>query len=284
MGAAIASRLLSLERKIVVWNRSREKTEPLAAAGAQVAATAAELASRCECVMSILADGPAVESTYGAGEGLLAGEVAGKLFIEMSTVRPRIEERLAERARALGAAFVDSPVGGSVGPAREGRLFAFVGAEAVDFERAKGVLELVCRRVEHVGPVGSGARMKLAINLPLLVYWQALAEALVLCRPLGLEPARLIDIFADTSGGPNVLKARGGAIQAALAGAASGAVTFDVDSVRKDLRTMIEEGETLGRDLPLARRVLECYDEAVPEGLGGADVVRLLTRFLDRQG
>src|SRR5207249_11582611 len=99
----------------------------------------------------------------------------------------------------------------------------------------------MCRRVEHVGTVGAGAAMKLAINLPLLVFWQAFGEALSLCEPLGIDPARLMDIFADTSGGPNVLKVRGPAIVAALAGEGPGGATFDADSSRKDLRRMLEE-------------------------------------------
>jgi 3-hydroxyisobutyrate dehydrogenase len=118
----------------------------------------------------------------------LKGDIQGKLFIEMSTVRPQTEKQLAAKARALGAAFIDCPVGGTVGPAREGKLLGFVGGDADDVARARPLLEQMCRRVEHVGPVGSGASMKLAINLPLLVYWQALGEALLLCKPLGLDP------------------------------------------------------------------------------------------------
>ncbi len=133
----------------------------------------------------------------------------GKLFIEMSTVRPETEQALAEKVRAKGAAIVECPVGGTTGPARDGKLFGFVGATDADFARAKPLLEQMCRRIEHVGPAGAGSRMKLAINLPLLVYWQAFGEALALVQPLKLDPKRVIDIFADTSGGPNVLKARG---------------------------------------------------------------------------
>src|SRR5438034_622573 len=104
----------------------------------------------------------------------------------------------------------------TVGPAREGKLFGFVGGDEGDVARAKPLLDQLCRRVEHVGPIGAGASMKLAINLPLLVYYQALGEALSLCRPLGLDPARLMDIFADPSGGPNKLKLRWPLTAAAL--------------------------------------------------------------------
>src|SRR5207248_7927549 len=140
-----------------------------------------------------------------------------------------------------GAALIECPVGGTVGPAKEGKLFGFVGGAVSDVDRARPLLDELCRRVEHVGPVGAGASVKLAINLPLLVYYQALGEALSLCRPLGLDPARLMDIFADTSGGPNMLKPRGPVIAAALQGKETTPVTFDIDLIRKDLRTMIDE-------------------------------------------
>src|SRR5207244_6410903 len=142
----------------------------------------------------------------------------GKVFIEMSTVRPETERALAAAVRKKSAIMIECPVGGTVGPARDGKLFGFVGGEAADVARARPLLEQLCRRVEHVGPIGAGASMKLAINLPLLVFWQAFGEALSICRSLGLDAARLVDIFTDTSGGPNVLKNRGPALTAALQG------------------------------------------------------------------
>ena len=122
--------------------------------------------------------------------------------------------------------------------------------------------------------------MKLAINLPLMVYWQALGEALSLCRPLALDPARVIDILADTSGAPNVLKGRGATIAAALAGKAPAAVTVDVDNMRKDLRAMVAEARALGRTLPLAERTLECFDQASRQGLGASDCSMLPVHWL----
>ena len=280
MGAAMALRLMSVGHEVSVWNRSQSKTAPLAEAGAKVEATPESLAARCELIITILTDAAAIEATYCGPHGLLAGDVGGKLFIEMSTVRPEIEERVAARASAKNAALIDCPVGGTVGPAREGKLLGFVGGKPEDVARAKPVLDQLCRRVEHVGSVGGGARMKLAINLPLLVYWQALGEALLLCKPLGLDPARLVDILADTSGGPNVLKARGPAIAGALQGKEITPVTFDVDSIRKDLRTMIEEGRALGAELPVTERALACFDEASRDGLAAKDASTLPARFV----
>jgi 3-hydroxyisobutyrate dehydrogenase len=271
MGEAIGSRLLGLGHELTVWNRTPEKTKELAAAGAKVAASAAALVDTVEVAITILADDKAIEALYNGPLGLLSGAAAGKLFIEMSTVRPEVEIALAEKVRRKGAALVECPVGGTTGPAREGKLFGFAGGTDADMARARPLLEQMCRRVEHVGPIGAGARMKLAINLPLYVYWQALGEALLLCRPLNLEPERLLGILADTSGAANAIKTRGGAVAAHLAGKDAGAVTMGVDLVCKDLRTMIGEARALGGTIPVAESTLKCFEEAARSGFGARD-------------
>jgi 3-hydroxyisobutyrate dehydrogenase len=284
MGAAIAQRLMNLGHEITVWNRTPAKTTPLAAAGAKVAATPSQLAASSEAIITILTDAAAIDAAYHGRDGLLSAGISGKLFVEMSTVRPETERKLAAKIREKSAAMVECPVGGTVGPAKDGKLFGFVGGEAADVARARPLLDQLCRRVEHVGPVGAGASMKLAINLPLLVFWQAFGEALALCRSLGLEPARILDIFADTSGGPNVLKGRGPVLAAALQGKDTGPITVDIDAMRKDLRTMVEEAQSLGTSLPVTSRALECYDEASRAGLGKGDITGIPVRWMNKPG
>ena len=284
MGSAIAQRLMGLGHELAVWNRTPEKTRPLAAAGAKVAATPSQLAASSEAIITILTDAAAIDAAYHGRDGLLSVGVSGKLFIEMSTVRPETERKLAAKIKEKGAAMVECPVGGTVGPAKDGKLFGFVGGEAADIARARPLLDQLCRRVEHVGPVGAGASMKLAINLPLLVFWQAFGEALALCRPLGLDSARIVDIFADTSGGPNVLKGRGAVLAAALQGRDTGPITVDIDATRKDLRTMVEEAGSLGKQLPVTSRALECYEEASREGLGRSDITAIPVRWMKKPG
>ncbi len=170
---------------------------------------------------------------------------------------------------------VECPVGGTVGPALQGKLLGVAGGTKEDFARAKPLLEQMCRRVDLVGPIGAGASMKLAINLPLGVFWQALGEAYSLCRHLNLDPAWLMELFADTSGGPNVLKARGGAVALALQSKDPGSATFDCNSIRKDFRTMVAEAKALGFGLPLAEKTLAIYDQASLEGWGRKDCTEL---------
>src|SRR5436190_10600683 len=272
MGAAIAQRLMEVGHTVTVWNRSADKLKPLVAAGAAVAATPAELASKSEIVITILTDAAAIDAVYGGASGRLEADVRGKLFIEMSTVRPQTQLALAAKVRAKGAALVECPVGGSTAPARQGKLIGLMGAEGADAARAQPILQQLCRRLEHCGPIGSGSVMKLTINMPLMIYWQALGEALALCRPLGLDPAQVIDLLADTSGGPNVLKVRGPAVAKMLKGLDGGPVTFDIDSAVKDLRTMLCVGEGRGIDLPLVERTLACYEEATRNVSGDAEV------------
>ena len=275
MGAAIAARLIEVGHRLTVWNRAPEKAKPLEAAGAALARSPGELAEKVDTVVTILTDAAAIEAVYAGASGLLSGSVAGKLFIDMSTVRPQTEVDLAGRVRAKGAGFVECPVGGTVGPARQGKLIGLMGAEDGDAARARPILEQLCRRLEHVGPVGNGALMKLAINLPLLVYWQALGEALALSRSVGIDPSRLMDLFADTSGGTNVIKMRGPAVATMLKGGDPGPVGFPIDGGLKDLRTMLAEGKARGLELPLVERTLACFERASRDGWGGRDAASM---------
>lgn len=275
MGSALADRLREVGHRLVVWNRTPEKAAPAVDAGTVLARSPAELAEQAETIITCLTDAAAIEAVYAGKDGLLTADIQGRLFIETSTVRPETQRGLAERVRAKNGIFVECAVSGTTGPARQGRLIGLAGGEADDIDRARPILEQFCHRIEHAGPVGAGASLKLAVNLPLVVYYQALGEAYALCRHLGLDPERLIDLFAATSGGANILKARGSIIAATLRTGEPPPVTFDIDSVRKDLQTMIAEGRALGFPLPVAERALEIYDEASRSTWGDRDATSM---------
>jgi 3-hydroxyisobutyrate dehydrogenase len=268
---------------VAVWNRTAARAQPLLDEGATWAASPAALAASADIVLTMLIDEAALDEVYLGADGLLSGPVAGRLFIDMSTVSPAKPQQIGARVQAAGASFLECPVGGSVGPAKEGRLLGFVGGTAEDLARARPVLELLCRRIEHVGPLGAGATMKLTINLPLMVYWQTLSEALSLVQPLGLDPARVVDILADTSGGPNMLKVRGAAIAQALSGQA-GPVSVDVATMRKDMRAMLAQGAELGARLPLTETALRTFEQAAAQGLDAADCTQLPVWWLKGAG
>ena len=270
MGAAIAARLIEVGHEVAVWNCTPDKAK--AVAGATVAATPAELVQRADVIISSLTDAAALDAVYKGPSGLLSGGVTGKLFIDMSTVLPATAVALAEAVRAKDAAFVECPVGGSTGPARQGKLIGLVGGDAADVARAKPILEQLCRRLEHAGPVGSGAVLKFAVNLPLMVYWQALGEALALAHALPVDPGRLMDLLSDTSGAATIAKVRAPGVAAMLKGGDPGPVTFNVDGGIKDMKAMLAEAKSRGINLPVLEETLACYEETKRHRSGAAEI------------
>jgi 3-hydroxyisobutyrate dehydrogenase len=282
MGAAIAQRLIAVGHEVGVWNRDSKKTKPLTDAGAKLYASPAELVEGCEAVIAMLLNDAATEAVYQGLQGILKSKLAGKLIIDMSTVRPDTMISVGTAVAQQGAAFVECPVGGSTVPAKEGKLFGLVGGTDADVARAMPLLEQLCRRIEHVGVLGSGATMKLAVNLPLLVYWQALGESLTICKPLNLPAERLIDILSDTGGAPAALKGRGAVIAKVLGGAPLGETAIGNTAAKKDLATAVQFAASIHAQLPVAASALACFEEAEAAGLGDADATTVSVRWTQR--
>jgi 3-hydroxyisobutyrate dehydrogenase len=282
MGAAIAQRLIAVGHEVGVWNRDSKKTKPLTDAGAKLYASPAELVEGCEAAIAMLLNDAATEAVYQGPQGILKSKLAGKLIIDMSTVRPDTMISVGTAVAQQGAAFVECPVGGSTVPAKEGKLFGLVGGTDADVARAMPLLEQLCRRIEHVGKLGSGATMKLAVNLPLLVYWQALGESLTICKPLNLPAERLIDILSDTAGAPAAMKGRGAVIAKVLGGAPLGETAFGITAAKKDLATAVQFAASIHAQLPVAASALACFEEAEAAGLGDADATTVSVRWTQR--
>jgi 3-hydroxyisobutyrate dehydrogenase len=282
MGSSIAQRLMSVGHEVGVWNRNPAKTKPLTEAGATPFASPAELVEGCDIVIVMLLNDAAIEAVYRGPGRILESKLAGKLVIDMSTVRPDTMQSIGAAVLQQGAGFVECPVGGSTGPAKEGKLFGLVGGSKADVVRAMPVLEQLCRRIEHVGDLGAGATVKLAVNLPLLVYWQALGEALTICKPLNLPADRLIDILSDTAGTPTAMKGRGAVIAKVLDGAPLGETAFGLNAATKDLATAVKFAASIHAELPVTASALACYEEAEATGLGDADATTIAVRWTQR--
>jgi 3-hydroxyisobutyrate dehydrogenase len=282
MGSSIAQRLMSVGHEVGVWNRNPTKTKPLTDAGAKLFASPAELVEGSDIVIVMLLNDAAIEAVYRGPGRILQSKLAGKLVIDMSTVRPDTMQAIGAAVLQQGAGFVECPVGGSTGPAKEGKLFGLVGGSKADVDRAMPLLEQLCRRIEHVGGLGAGATMKLAVNLPLLVYWQALGETLTICKPLNLPADRLIDILSDTAGTPAAMKGRGAVIAKALGGAPLGETAFGLNAATKDLATAVQFATSIHAELPVTASALACYREAETAGLGDADATTIAVRWAQR--
>src|ERR1700759_3105491 len=150
MGSAIAQRLMSVGHEVSVWNRDQVKTKPLVDAGATASSTPAALVDSCEAVVVMLTNDAASEAVYRGPSGILQAKLAGRLIIDMSTLRPDTMRAIGVAVVQKGSAFVESPVGGSTAPAKEGKLFALVGGASAHVARAMPILEQLCRRIEQI--------------------------------------------------------------------------------------------------------------------------------------
>lgn len=276
MGTAIAKRLMAEGETVSVWNRRPGRVSGAVEAGARPADSLVDLVAGCGILISSLTGQEAVSAVM---DDAISAGIEGKLWIEMSTLLPDAQRALAQRAEAAGAHYLECPVGGTVGPALKGALLGMTAGSDVAWQRGRPVMEKLCKRVDHLGPVGAGSAMKLAVNLPLALYWAGMAEALSLLGGSGVDPATAADVMSDSSSGPAVLKNRLDVVKATLGGEDRPG-TFDLDGLRKDLGLALDwAGQGGGARMPLSKAARGLYDEAIAADLGGMDGASL-TRFL----
>jgi 3-hydroxyisobutyrate dehydrogenase len=225
-------------------------------------------------VLSIITEDKGVRQIFTGPDGFLSGEVAGKLFIEMSTLQPATHRELAPLVKAKGARLVDSPVMGSIPTVREGKLLALLGGEGADVERARRVLDHLTRRVAHIGPNGAGCAMKLAVNLGMALYLQSLAEAMSLGQSEGLTLEQMLDIFAEAPTASPWLKGKVGALKGEPSD-----ITLDIRTMRKDVMSAIATGARNGVAMPATSGTLASLSAAVAGGWGDKDLAEVPRYF-----
>ena len=275
MGSAIAQRLGERGCEVIAWDQN---SKAVAAQGNRVRAVDSPraVAESTNVVLSIITEDKGVRRVFTGADGFLAANVAGKLFVEMSTLQPATHRELAPQVAAGGARLIDSPVLGSIPTVRKGKLVALVGGEADDVARARGVLDHLTRRVAHIGPNGAGCAMKLAVNLGMAVYLQALAESLALGTSEGLGIDQMLDIFSDAVTATPWLKGK----LPVLKGEPSD-ITLDIRTMRKDVLSAIATGARNGVAMPATSGALASLAAAVAGGWGEKDLAEVPRFFRD---
>ena len=249
MGSAMAERLAGQRVPVVLYNRTPERALALAARiGATVAGTPAEAASRADVVISMVADDAAVRALYDGPDGVAAGIGAGAVAVDMSTVLPDTIRSVAPAVRARGAGILDAPVSGSVASTLAGELTIMVGGEAADLERARPALDRLARRIFHIGALGTGSAMKLAVNTVVFGLNGAVAEALVLAERNGIDRAVAYDVLAASAAGAPFV----GYKRAAFLDPDVTPVAFALALAAKDLGLIRELADASGTAMPQA--------------------------------
>ena len=279
MGSAIAQRLGERGCEVIAWDKNAKAT---AAQGNRVRAVDGPraVADSADIVLSIITEDKGVRRVFTGADGFLATNVAGKLFVEMSTLQPATHRELAPQVMARGARLIDAPVLGSIPTVREGKLVALVGGEASDVERARSVLDQLTRHIAHIGSNGAGCAMKLAVNLGMAVYLQALAESLALGVSEGLTVDQMLGILSDAVTTTPWLKGK----LPVLKGEPSD-ITLDIRTMRKDVLSAIATGARNGVAMPATSGALASLAAAVAGGWGEkdlAEVPRFFREFMQQ--
>lgn len=267
MGIPMATNLLAAGYELTVWNRNPQKAETLSEKGAKLAATLSQLVEESDILFTMVSDDAAVKAVYDGPEGILSAAGNGKLAIDMSTVSPDTSRFLAARCRQAGFRFLDAPVSGSVGPAKEAKLVIMVGGEKADYEQAKPLLDKLGKIALHLGPNGAGTSAKLAINLLLGITIQGAAETLLFARSLGIGTEEMLHIISESAVGTPLIRGKAASILADDYPAA-----FALKHMAKDLRLASEAGVST----PLAESANASYRHALENGLGDQDLMAII--------
>jgi 3-hydroxyisobutyrate dehydrogenase-like beta-hydroxyacid dehydrogenase len=265
MGGAMARRLVEQGHTVVGWDVRGKAIEALGNT-IMPAKTPREVAESSEAVLSIITEDNGIRRVYTGKDGYLQGNVTGKIFIEMSTLQPMTIRELVPQVEAKGARLVDSPVLGTIPSVQAGKLVALVGGRDEDVARAKEILAPLTRRVIHMGPSGAGSVMKLAANLGMGTYLQAVAEALALGDRYGLNIPLMLDALNEGAFASPWLKNK-----TEQFATGKGDTTLDVKSIRKDLMSAMATGAVAGVPMPAAAGALASASAAVAHGLSDED-------------
>jgi 3-hydroxyisobutyrate dehydrogenase-like beta-hydroxyacid dehydrogenase len=265
MGGAMARRLVDQGHSVVAWDQRARAVDALGNT-IEAAKNPREVAEGSEAILSTITEDNGIRRVFTGKDGFLEGPVDGKIFIEMSTLQPMTIRELVPKVEAKGARLVDSPVLGTIPSVRDGKLVALMGGREEDVERAAKILAPLTRRVIHMGPSGSGSVMKLAANLGMGTYLQAVAEALALGDRYGLSIPLMLDALMEGAFASPWLKAKTEQFKGA-----KGDTTLDVKSIRKDLMSAIATGAAAGVPMPATAGALASASAAVAQGLSDED-------------
>jgi 3-hydroxyisobutyrate dehydrogenase len=277
MGLPIARNLLTAGFPVRAWNRTIERARPLEEAGATVAATPAAAAKGADVLLTMLADGPAAEEAVTGDSGAFEGLQPGAAWIQMGTIGIEWTSRLAAQAAENGVWFVDAPVSGSDGPAREAKLviLAAFGSpnEPGDKSQAElratleSIFSAIARRTIWLGAIGQGSALKLVLNAWLAVITEEAAEAVAFSEALGLDPHVVIDTLADLPlGSPYATMKANAMVEGQFSPG------FALRHAHKDVELAKSAASERGVPLPLLATVDERWEEAIAAGHADEDV------------
>ena len=265
MGAAMARNLLSADMDVRVWNRSREKAEPLAQEGAVVAGNPRDAAQGANFILTMLADADVVEEAVGGD--VLSALAEDGVWLQMSTVGEGGNERLAGLAADRGVAYVDAPVLGTKQPAEQGQLIVLASGPEEVRERSEQVFSAVGTKTVWLGEAGEGSRLKLVVNNWIVGLLGVLAETVAFAEATGVDPAKFLETIEGGPLGLPYAQIKGGMMIEE-----DFPTSFSANLARKDAALVLDSAIDHGLHMRIAEAVTARFDEAIQAGHGEQDM------------
>jgi 3-hydroxyisobutyrate dehydrogenase-like beta-hydroxyacid dehydrogenase len=266
MGSEMVKRLLSAKRKVVGYNRTRSKAQPLLDAGMEWGETPRAVAEAADVVCTMVSDTAALQAVIDGPQGILVGLCPGKIYVDMSTVSPAASTALAGRVAERGARMLDAPVLGSTVTVREGKLTFMVGGAKATCDAVTPILLDIGAKVTHVGGNGQGALMKVACNLNIAAQMLAFSEGVLLAEKGGIPRGTAVEVLLGGALASPMLRYRGPFVLKDPE-----EVLFNVNMMQKDLQLALETSRALNVPLPATSVANEFLTAARAMGLEHKD-------------
>ena len=279
MGRPMAKNLLRAGHEVVVYDVLDEPVEDLVECGALAAKSCSDVAAASEFIITMLPDGPEVESAVFGPEGILRGAWEGALLIDMSSINPSISRKIFDACASKGVEFLDAPVSGGEPKAKDGTLAIMVGGEVKSFERAKAILEAMGSSIVRTGEAGAGNVTKLANQIMVACNIAAMGEALVLASKAGVDPEAVLNAVKGGLAGSTVLNAKGPMVLER-----NFKPGFRIRLHHKDLRNALEAAAAMNISLPLTTLADQMLVRLMDAGKGDLDHSALVNDIEDSAG
>lgn len=263
MGHPMGKNLEKAGFQLSVYNRTIEKAEEFQEKST-VYNTVSELVKNSDIIFTMLTNDSAVKAVY---EEVLAQNITGKLFIDMSTISPEKSNEISSAIKIKEGSFIDAPVAGSTKPAAEGTLIIMVGGEEKDVQRAEPFLQKLGKNIKHLGENGKGIAAKLSVNYFLSTIYQGLAETILFSDKLGIDRQDMLEIINESASGSGATK-----VKTPLLTENNYEPAFALDLMLKDILL----AKNAGADFPLSKTLIETYQSAHNEGFGKDDVIGII--------
>ena len=263
MGQGMVRNLLKAGFEVNIWNRTAKRMDPLVEAGAKKTNSPADLASKCDIVITCVSDTPDVQEVVLAESGVIHGVKSGALLVDMSTISPQATREIAAKLDEKGVHMLDAPISGGSEGAAKGTLSIMIGGDAKQVARAMPYFEAMGKTITHVGGHGAGQMVKLVNQILVVVNMLAAAEALLFGQAGGLDLQKALEAVTQGAAGSWMLSNRGPQVLER-----DWRPGFTIDLQQKDLRLVLEAADQMGVPLMATNMIFNLYRTLQREGLG----------------